>query len=134
VVVVVLSLTLGCDPTGNLYPQGGGGSGGENNPALVGSWRNVHLEGTYEESNLLRVTTTWTFESDADCTRYAETYSLVEDRTYTSLRLCTWKTDARVLGILYAGASDTVSYTFEFPTTRHDTLSLSGIRFAHVDP
>jgi hypothetical protein len=134
VVVVVLALTLGCDPTGNFYPQEGGGSGGANNPALVGAWRNVHLEGSYEDGNILRVTTTWTFAADADCDRYAETYSLIEDLTTTSLRACTWKTDGRILAIRYAGASDTVSYTFDFPTTRHDTLSLSGIRFAHVDP
>ena len=133
-VVVLLALTLGCDPTGNFYPQEGGGDAAGNNPALVGAWRNVHLEGSVEDGNLLKVTTTWSFEADADCTRYAETYSLIEDLTYTSLRVCTWKTDGRVLAIRYNGAPDTVTYTFDFPTTRHDTLSLSGIRFAHVVP
>jgi hypothetical protein len=133
VVVLLLALTLGCDPTGNVYPKDGG-EGGGNNPELVGAWRNVHLEGSYEDGNILRVTTTWTFGADADCARDAETYSLAEDLTYTSHRDCTWKTDARVLAILYAGAPDTVTYIFEFPTTRRDTLSLSGIRFAHVDP
>jgi hypothetical protein len=134
VVVVVLALILGCDPTGNIQVPAGDGAGAGLNPALVGAWRNVHLEGSYDDGNILRVTTTWRFEADADCARDAETYSLAEDVTFTSRRECTWRTDGRVLGILYTGAPDTVSYIFEFPTSRGDTLSLGGIRFAHVGP
>jgi len=134
VVVVVLALTLACDPTGTFTPRDDGGIADGIDPSLVGSWRNVHLEGSYEDGNILRVTTTWTFEADADCTRDAETYSLAEDRTYPWLRTCTWGTDGRILAIRYTGAPDTVSYVYEFPTQRLDTVSIGGIRFADVDP
>ncbi len=100
-------------------------------PGMVGSWRNVHLEG-YGDPDIKRVTTTWHFGSAADCSRYTESYSLAEDLTYTSLRNCEWLADGRVLVVLYAGAPDTVSYVYGFPTMRHDTLEIGGIRFANV--
>jgi hypothetical protein len=131
-VVVLALLVLGaCDPTGNV-PVGGYGNNDNTDPQLVGSWRNQHLIPSGDYGDYTRVITTWGFHAEATCSRNTKSLLFSEGIEREETRYCTWVADGRILSLTYAGYTDTVNYTYGFPTQHPDTLDIGGFLFSHV--
>lgn len=128
--VVALLLLTACDPTG-IIPVPGEGSYDDTDPHLVGSWRNQQLIPS-DDYDYTRVITTWVFTSAATCSRDTKSLLFSEGIERETLRHCTWVADGRVLSLTYEGYTDTVNYTYGFPTQHPDTLDIGGYLFSHV--
>lgn len=120
-----------CDPTGNTTGYGSGDTD-DTDPQLVGSWRNQHLIPGGSGADYTRITTTWAFTAEATCSRDTKTFLLSEGIERSEFRRCTWVADGRILSLTYEGYTDTVSYTYGFPTQHPDTLDIGGFLFGHA--
>jgi len=131
VVVVALLVVAACDPTGIVHDVGHSHDY-DIDPQLVGSWRNQHLIPSGDAGDYTRVITVWVFDAAANCSRDTKSLLFSEGIEREQLRTCTWVADGRVLSLTYTGYTDTVNYTYGFPTQHPDTLDIGGFLFNHV--
>jgi len=130
-VVLALLVLGGCDPTGNVQVSGYGDTH-DTDPQLVGSWRNQHLIPGATAADYTRIITVWVFDTTATCSRDTKSLLFSEGIERDQFRRCTWVADGRILSLTYEGYTDTVNYTYGFPTQHPDTLDIGGYLFSHV--
>ena len=120
---------LGGGPIGP--PGQGGGGGTDGNPdVMVGRWLNtlvVQVAGDYQ-----RIETIWVFDQHGRCSRIVDTYSVLEDRLFHSLRDCSYRVVNAKISVLYDDAQDRVEFDFRFLGFSRDRLELDGFEFRRV--
>ena len=97
---------------------------------MVGEWLNVliiQLTGDYQ-----RIETTWVFDRRGRCSRTVETYSVLEDRLFLTVRDCSYQVTNHEISVLYDDAQDRVEYDFRFLDFSRDHLELEGYEFRRV--
>jgi len=94
---------------------------------MVGRWLNtliIQLTGDYQ-----RIETTWVFDRHGNCSRTVETFSVLEDRLFLSLRDCSYHLTSTEISVLYDDAQDRVEYDFRFVDFSRDRVELNGFEF-----
>lgn len=138
-VCLALGLATGCegalrDPTGlsqrDPNPGGGGGGGGSGSSLLIGSWQVVFI--FQLNSDIQRHTTTWDFRTDGSCRRTVEVFSVLEDRTLTTFRDCTFRTGSGDVTITYAGNPATVTFRWSLDRFSRNRLLLDGVTYDRI--
>ncbi len=117
-------------PPGQGESGGGGGGTAGNSDLMVGRWLNtlvIQLTGDYQ-----RIETTWVFDRHGRCSRTVDTYSVLEDRLFHSLRDCSYRVVNNEISVLYDDAQDRVEYDFRFLGFSRDRLELDGFEFRRV--
>jgi hypothetical protein len=116
---------------GQSRPPGQGGAGPTGNSDLmVGQWLNVlivQLTGDYQ-----RTETTWTFDRHGRCSRVVDTYTVLEDRLFHSLRDCSYQVLNNEISVLYDDAQDRIRFDFRFVNFSRDRLEIGGFEFRRV--
>lgn len=114
-------------------PQGGSGgagsSGGGGDAALVGTWRTVLV--LEVPGDLQTSTTTWRFDAAGTCRQTVVTESLAEGFPRTTVRDCTWSTNAGQVAIAFTRAG-TVTFDFSFAGLDPDRLVLDGFEYQRL--
>lgn len=116
--------------SGGPPDQGGDGGTTGNSDLMVGRWLNtliIQLTGDYQ-----RIETTWVFDRRGRCSRTVETYSVLEDRLFYSLRDCSYHVTSTEISVLYDDAQDRVEYDFRFVDFSRDRVELDGFEFRRL--
>jgi hypothetical protein len=120
---------LGGGP-GDPPDQGGDGGTTGNRDLMVGRWLNtliIQLTGDYQ-----RIETTWVFDRHGQCSRTVETFSVLEDRLFHTLRDCSYHLTSTEISVLYDDAQDRVEYDFRFVDFSRDRVELNGFEFRRL--
>lgn len=97
---------------------------------LVGEWRNTLI--IQLSNDVQRIVTTWLFEADLDCRRTVATFSVLEDREITTMRDCTYQPSGTSIDVLYADATEPVTFSYSLAGFSVDRLVLDGFEFTRV--
>lgn len=118
---------LGGGGQGTGIASGGNGGSGSIGSFLVGTWVNVQLYRT--DQDLIRVTTTWTFDAAGSCSRTVENYSLALGYPLTTLTSCTWAMQGSSVAITFSGSPGTVVYPVSTVNFSPDQVDIGGYLF-----
>jgi hypothetical protein len=101
-----------------------GGSAAE---ALVGSWENVfaiEMSGDFQT-----VRTRWDFRSSGTCRETVSTFSVLDGRTFVTVRDCGFTINNGNVVITFTDSMTSVSFSLNFPQFTRDRILLGGIPF-----
>jgi hypothetical protein len=101
-----------------------GGSAAE---ALVGSWENVvaiEMSGDFQT-----VRTRWDFRSSGTCRQTVSTFSVLDGRTFFTVRDCGFTINNGNVVITFTDSMTPLSFSLNFPQFTRDRIRLGGIPF-----